>query len=270
MPLMEAMACGLPSIATDWGAHTEFVHEGIAYPLRLRGVVPADASRAVRQGLPLGRPRSRAPRAPLPTRLRAPRGGRRQGPPRRGRDGREVDVGPRGAPDRGAAGRDRMKRAATLYVFLTLLVWGLFAFDQGLFHDDAANLAWAQRAASTPGSGLLAPITAPTRRLVGVPYVLAWASPAPAAVLQLFLGVCWLLSGFAVFALARRLFPWSRALGARGRRARGHGDERPSHEHWHRPRILFFGPDVRRRPHGGAALPGNGPARWPSSRRRSS
>ena len=105
-----------------------------------------------------------------------------------------------------------MKRAAILYVFLTVLVWGLFAFDQGLFHDDAANLAWAQRAASTPGSGFLEPITAPTRRLLGVPYILAWASPAPAAVLQLFLGVCWLLSGFAVFALARRLFASSRAL----------------------------------------------------------
>ena len=43
MPLMEAMACGLPSIATDWGAHTEFLHEGIAYPLRVRGTVPARA-----------------------------------------------------------------------------------------------------------------------------------------------------------------------------------------------------------------------------------
>ncbi len=43
MPLMEAMACGLPSIATDWGAHREFVHDGIAYPLRIRGTIPAVA-----------------------------------------------------------------------------------------------------------------------------------------------------------------------------------------------------------------------------------
>ncbi len=43
MPLMEAMASGLPSIATDWGAHTEFVHDGISYPLRVKGTVKAIA-----------------------------------------------------------------------------------------------------------------------------------------------------------------------------------------------------------------------------------
>lgn len=43
MPLMEAMACGLPAIATDWGAHQEFLHEGNGYPLRVRGTIPAIA-----------------------------------------------------------------------------------------------------------------------------------------------------------------------------------------------------------------------------------
>jgi GT2 family glycosyltransferase len=43
MPLMEAMACGLPAIATDWGAHREFVNPRNAYPLRIRGTVPAVA-----------------------------------------------------------------------------------------------------------------------------------------------------------------------------------------------------------------------------------
>ncbi len=43
MPLMEAMACGLPAIATDWGAHREFLHEGNGYPLRVRGTIPAIA-----------------------------------------------------------------------------------------------------------------------------------------------------------------------------------------------------------------------------------
>jgi len=43
MPLMEAMACGLPSIATDWGAHQEFCHAGISFPLAVRGTIPAKA-----------------------------------------------------------------------------------------------------------------------------------------------------------------------------------------------------------------------------------
>ncbi len=44
LPLTEAMACGLPAVATDWGAHTEYLRDDLAYPLRIRGVVPAESS----------------------------------------------------------------------------------------------------------------------------------------------------------------------------------------------------------------------------------
>lgn len=43
MPVLEAMACGLPTIATNWGGHTEFLGKDIAYPLRVRGTIPARA-----------------------------------------------------------------------------------------------------------------------------------------------------------------------------------------------------------------------------------
>ena len=43
MPILEAMACGLPAIATAWSGSTEFLNEGVGYPLAVRGLVPADA-----------------------------------------------------------------------------------------------------------------------------------------------------------------------------------------------------------------------------------
>ncbi len=43
MPILEAMACGLPAIATPWSGPSEFLHEGVGYPLAVRGLVPADA-----------------------------------------------------------------------------------------------------------------------------------------------------------------------------------------------------------------------------------
>ena len=35
MPVLEAMACGLPAIATDWSGPADFLHDGVGYPLRL-------------------------------------------------------------------------------------------------------------------------------------------------------------------------------------------------------------------------------------------
>jgi glycosyltransferase involved in cell wall biosynthesis len=41
LPLIEAIACGLPAIATDWGGHTAFLDPRDTYPLRVRELVPA-------------------------------------------------------------------------------------------------------------------------------------------------------------------------------------------------------------------------------------
>jgi glycosyltransferase involved in cell wall biosynthesis len=43
MPLTEAMACGVPAIATAWGGQMEFLSEEVAYLLRTRGTIPAVA-----------------------------------------------------------------------------------------------------------------------------------------------------------------------------------------------------------------------------------
>ena len=43
MPLMEAMACGLPAIATDWSAQTEFFNSGNGYPIQVESLERAKA-----------------------------------------------------------------------------------------------------------------------------------------------------------------------------------------------------------------------------------
>jgi len=43
MPVLEAMACGLPVIATDWSAHRDFMNESNAYPLPVDSLVAAEA-----------------------------------------------------------------------------------------------------------------------------------------------------------------------------------------------------------------------------------
>lgn len=43
MPVLEAMACGLPVIATDWSGPADFLHAGVGYPLEVKAMVKAVA-----------------------------------------------------------------------------------------------------------------------------------------------------------------------------------------------------------------------------------
>lgn len=43
MPILEAMACGLPTIATNWSAQTDFLNDTTGFPIRVKGLVPAVA-----------------------------------------------------------------------------------------------------------------------------------------------------------------------------------------------------------------------------------
>ncbi|GAB4443039.1 MAG: hypothetical protein OHK0015_42470 [Chloroflexi bacterium OHK40] len=43
MPILEAMACGLPTIATAWSAQTEFLRDDLCYPVRVARLIPAVA-----------------------------------------------------------------------------------------------------------------------------------------------------------------------------------------------------------------------------------
>ncbi|OXM86709.1 glycosyl transferase [Paenibacillus rigui] len=56
MPIMEAMACGLPTIATAWSAQTDFLNENTGYPLHIKGLVPAEARCTYYQGLQWAEP----------------------------------------------------------------------------------------------------------------------------------------------------------------------------------------------------------------------
>jgi hypothetical protein len=101
-----------------------------------------------------------------------------------------------------------------LWTVLTILVWGLFAPDRGLYQDDVSVLSIVQEAWNSGGlPALFQPMGTPTRRLLGIPFFLAWATGDSALALQLLYGAVWLAIGWAAFALSRELFPESPRAG---------------------------------------------------------
>jgi len=56
MPILEAMACGLPVIATDWSAQQEFLSPEISYPIQVKRLIPAEARCVYYQGFQWAEP----------------------------------------------------------------------------------------------------------------------------------------------------------------------------------------------------------------------
>lgn len=54
LPILEAMACGLPVIATDYSAHTDFLNRDNGYLIDVAEMIPVDDDRAYAFGSPLG------------------------------------------------------------------------------------------------------------------------------------------------------------------------------------------------------------------------
>lgn len=50
MPILEAMACGVPAIATDWSGQTTFLNDANGYPLPIRGLAPTGSDAPYYQG----------------------------------------------------------------------------------------------------------------------------------------------------------------------------------------------------------------------------
>jgi hypothetical protein len=56
MPILEAMACGLPVIATNWSAQTDFMKGSNAYPLEVESLIPATAKCPYYEGFKWAQP----------------------------------------------------------------------------------------------------------------------------------------------------------------------------------------------------------------------
>ena len=79
-----------------------------------------------------------------------------------------------------------------VYVVLTILVWGVNAFQRGLWQDDVLALGEAFWRSTRPFGALFRPSPSPLRRLTEIPSALAWATPWPIQTLHVLCASVWL------------------------------------------------------------------------------
>ncbi|MFI5294011.1 MAG: hypothetical protein ACHQ0Y_03200 [Thermodesulfovibrionales bacterium] len=94
-----------------------------------------------------------------------------------------------------------------IYGMLTVLVWGLFAPDRGMWQDELLVLYLVQVHSDSPVAQLISPGVTPTRLLENVPYTLSHWSGSLILSLQLLYGINWFITGILAYLLLRRLFP---------------------------------------------------------------
>jgi len=97
-------------------------------------------------------------------------------------------------------------RILGVFIFLTIVVWGLFAFDRGFWQDDTIILATVHERPRI-SRRFFGPMVSPTRRLAGTPFALALKTGSPLDMLQLVYGATWLAGGLLTYAILLRLFP---------------------------------------------------------------
>lgn len=99
-----------------------------------------------------------------------------------------------------------------VYSVLTLLVWGLFALDRGLWQDELIYLTHIHTSAGSLFDQLSSPIGSPTRVLAKLPYWISYKSGHFVLSLQALYGLMWLVTGVLGYLIILRLFPHHQLL----------------------------------------------------------
>ncbi|MGH9441783.1 MAG: hypothetical protein ACRD16_05870 [Thermoanaerobaculia bacterium] len=102
-----------------------------------------------------------------------------------------------------------------ILAFLTFLVWGIFAFNRGMFQDETFTLEEVYQVKAGISRFIL-PVVSPTSVFGSDPYALALLVPSPVAALQFFYGVTWLAGGVFTAIVLAQIFPRRRWLAFAG------------------------------------------------------